>query len=158
MSDERPTPAPDGPVPAGRKASAPASDGPVPAGRKASAPDVRARAWSEGAAAARPNEVARRLRTRALWAGLLLLPATVVAGFLGLASENAGRCLGYGEGCSDTPGWAYLASLAVAATAWIHALCTPDAPAEPTTARKAAFWTLIGAECVFLLLVLTLFG
>ncbi|QGZ49042.1 hypothetical protein GPZ77_12220 [Streptomyces sp. QHH-9511] len=105
----------------------------------------------------RPGGAARRLRTRALWAGLLLVPATVLVGVLGLASENAGRCVGYGEGCSGTPGWVHLASLAVAAVAWIHALSTPDGPA-PATSRTAAFWTTIGAECVFLLLVATAFG
>jgi hypothetical protein len=101
---------------------------------------------------------ARRLRTRALWAGLLLVPGTVLVAIAGLASETGSRCLTYGEGCGTTPGWAYLATLAVAAASWIHALCTPDAPAEPAASRKAAFWTLIGSECVFLVLVLTYFG
>ncbi|MFJ8669146.1 hypothetical protein [Streptomyces sp. NPDC093600] len=122
------------------------------------APEVSAvRARAAAAVEIRPNE-ARRFRTRALWAGLLLMPATVVAGVLGLMSENAGRCVGYGEGCSDTPGWVYLTALAVAAAAWIHALCTPDGDSQPAPGRKAAFWTMIGAECVFLLLVVTYFG
>ncbi|MEU6985435.1 hypothetical protein ABZ946_18690 [Streptomyces sp. NPDC046324] len=101
---------------------------------------------------------ARRLRTRALWAGLLLVPATIVAGLLALSTENAGRCVAYGTSCGSTPGWFYLVTFAITAIAWIHALCTPDGPAEPATSRKAAFWTLVGAESVFLLLVVTSFG
>ncbi|MFI8289806.1 hypothetical protein ACIGBL_11735 [Streptomyces sp. NPDC085614] len=124
--------------------------------RSASVPDGPDHAPA-GAAPSAPSAEAVRLRTRSLWAGLLLIPATVLAGILALASENAGRCVGYRVGCSTTPPWFYLATLAVAAAAWIHALCTPDT-APPAASRKAAFWTLIGAECVFLLLVLTSTG
>ncbi|WP_137989209.1 hypothetical protein [Streptomyces vilmorinianum] len=118
---------------------------------------AHARAASASGGPARPDAAARRLRTRALWAGLLLVPATILAGILALTSENAGRCVGYGEGCGSAPGWLYLAALAVAAAAWIHALCTPDDSA-PAPSRTVAFWTLIGAECVFLLLVVTALG
>ncbi|MFC8272417.1 hypothetical protein ACFUJR_07720 [Streptomyces sp. NPDC057271] len=105
-----------------------------------------------------PATAARRLRTRALWAGLLLVPGAVLAGFLALSTENAARCVAQGHGCGSTPGWLYLATFLVIAAAWIHSLCTPDAPTEPATSRKAAFWTLIGAESVFLLLVATSFA
>ncbi|MEU8619347.1 hypothetical protein [Streptomyces sp. NPDC048623] len=98
---------------------------------------------------------ARRLRTRALWAGLLLVPATVLVVILALASESGTACVMRGT-CGDVPGWAYLATLAVAAVAWIWALSTPDtAPSDPpATSRTAALWILLGAEATFLALVL----
>ncbi|MFD0143100.1 MULTISPECIES: hypothetical protein [unclassified Streptomyces] len=105
-----------------------------------------------------PATPARRLRTRALWAGLLLVPGTVLSGFLALTTENASSCVTHGHHCGSTPGWLYLATFVIIAVAWIHALTTPDAPAEPATSRKAALWTLIGVESVFLLLVATSFA
>lgn len=95
---------------------------------------------------------ARRLRTRALWAGLLLAPATVLVVVLALASESGTACVMNGT-CGEVPGWAYLATLAVAVAAWIRALSTPDTPHAPDLGRTAAFWTLLGAEATFLVLV-----
>ncbi|MFE5483627.1 hypothetical protein [Streptomyces sp. NPDC056527] len=116
---------------------------------------VRARAESGPGGSDRPDPAAYRLRTRALWCGLALAPATVLVVFLALTTPEGSGCVMKGD-CGTTPGWLYLATLAVAAGSWIHALCTPDGPA-PASSRKAAFWTMIGAECVFLLLVLTYF-
>ncbi|WP_370412926.1 hypothetical protein [Streptomyces fradiae] len=95
---------------------------------------------------------ARRLRTRALWAGLLLVPATILVVVLALASESGTGCVMYGT-CGEIPGWAYLATLAVAVAAWIRALSTPDTPHTPATGRTAALWILLGAELTFLSLV-----
>ncbi|WP_329120325.1 hypothetical protein [Streptomyces sp. NBC_01353] len=117
---------------------------------------ARARAASCPGGADRPDPAAYRLRTRALWCGLALAPATVLVVFLSLTTPEGSGCVLNGD-CGTTPGWVYLATLAVAAGSWIHALCTPDGPA-PASSRKAAFWTMIGAECVFLLLVLAYFG
>ncbi|MET9377089.1 hypothetical protein ABZX98_23600 [Streptomyces sp. NPDC002992] len=117
---------------------------------------TRARAASDPDGPVRPDPAAHRLRTRALWWGLALAPATVLVVFLSLATPEGSGCVINGD-CGTTPGWLYLVSLAVAAGAWIHALTTPDGPA-PAPSRKAAFWTMIGAECGFLLLVATYFG
>ncbi|MFF9198486.1 hypothetical protein ACF09L_25035 [Streptomyces sp. NPDC014779] len=95
---------------------------------------------------------ARRLRTRALWAGLLLVPATVLVVVLALATESGTGCVMNGT-CGEIPGWPYLVTLAVAVTAWVHALNTPDTPRTPATGRTAALWTLLGAEATFLALV-----
>ncbi|MER7515991.1 hypothetical protein [Streptomyces sp. NPDC126499] len=98
---------------------------------------------------------ARRLRTRALWTGLGLIPATVLVVVLALASESGTRCVMLGT-CGDVPGRLTLLTLAVAAAAWITALSTPEgAPPAPT--RKAALWLLLGAEATFLTLVLAHF-
>ncbi|MFI0928147.1 hypothetical protein ACH4TP_30110 [Streptomyces sp. NPDC021012] len=95
----------------------------------------------------------RRLRKLSLiWAGLFL-PATVLAGIVALMAENAGRCIEYGDGCGSTPGYPYVVSLALAAVAFAVAQ-----GADRDTVRKAAFWTQLGAESVFLLLVMTTFG
>lgn len=98
---------------------------------------------------------ARRLRARALWTGLGLIPATFLVVLLALASESGTRCVMQGT-CGDVPGWLTLLSLAVAAAAWITALATPDG-ASPAPVRKAAFWILLGAETTFLTLVLAHF-
>ncbi|MEU9860523.1 hypothetical protein AB0D99_06605 [Streptomyces sp. NPDC047971] len=117
---------------------------------------ARVRAASRPGGVARPDPAAYRLRTRALWWGLALAPATVLVVFLSLTTPEGSGCVLNGD-CGTVPGWAYLTTLAVAAGAWIHALLTPDGPA-PASSRKAAFWTMLGAECVFLLLVLSYFG
>ncbi|MFC9588395.1 hypothetical protein [Streptomyces sp. NPDC056944] len=105
-------------------------------------------------AAAVPSAAAgRRLRTMSLILAGLFVPATVLAGIVTLVSENAGRCLAYGEHCSSTPGAAYLVSLAVAAVAFAIAL-----GADRATVRRVAFWTQLGAEFVFLMLVMTAFA
>jgi hypothetical protein len=104
--------------------------------------------------AAAPSQ-ARRLRTRALWTGLGLIPATFLVVVLSLASESGTRCVMQGT-CGDVPGWLALLSLAVAAAAWITALATPVG-ASPAPVRKAAFWILLGAETTFLTLVLAHF-
>ncbi|MFF6777697.1 hypothetical protein ACFY8W_29665 [Streptomyces sp. NPDC012637] len=105
-----------------------------------------------------PKTEARRLRRRALWAGLLLPPATVVVVVLALSTETGTECVMRGT-CTDIPGGLYLGTLAVAAAAWIWALATPDTrppapPAPPAVSRRAALWTLLGAEAFFLTLVL----
>ncbi|MFB9555346.1 hypothetical protein [Streptomyces roseoviridis] len=98
---------------------------------------------------------ARRLRIRALWTGLGLIPATFLVVVLALASESGTRCVMQGT-CGDVPSWLTPLSLAVAAAAWITALCAPaGAPFAPV--RKAAFWTMAGAEATFLTLVLAHF-
>ncbi|GGY30176.1 hypothetical protein [Streptomyces omiyaensis] len=103
-----------------------------------------------GAAPAPP--AARALRRRALWAGLLFLPATLLALVLALASESGSACVMRGT-CRELPGWLYASTLVVAGGAWVRALTVPDG-APPTRARRAALWTLIGAELVFLGLVM----
>ncbi|MFF5971855.1 hypothetical protein ACFY7C_10055 [Streptomyces sp. NPDC012769] len=101
-----------------------------------------------------PGE-ARRLRTRALWAGLLLIPATIGVVILALASEKGTSCVMH-DTCGDVPGWLTLLTLAVGAAAWIRALSTPDG-APPAQDRMAALWILLGAEALFLTLVLAHF-
>ncbi|MET9951495.1 hypothetical protein ABZ135_08080 [Streptomyces sp. NPDC006339] len=98
---------------------------------------------------------ARRLRVRALWTGLGLIPATFLVVVLALASESGTRCVMQGT-CGDVPGWLTVLSLAVAAAAWITALCTPSG-APPAPVRTAAFWIMVGAEATFLTLVLAHF-
>ncbi|MEV4425316.1 hypothetical protein ACIGN6_26025 [Streptomyces sp. NPDC053792] len=95
----------------------------------------------------------RRLRKLSLiWAGLFV-PATLLAGLVALTAENAGRCLTYGEGCGSTPGYPYVASLVLAAVAFATAQ-----GAARTPVAKAAFRVQLGAEAVFLTLVMTTFG
>ncbi|MGW8768923.1 hypothetical protein ACWGN5_41365 [Streptomyces sp. NPDC055815] len=113
----------------------------------------RARATVSPAVPSAADLEARRLRKRSvLWAGLLV-PATVLAGIVALTTENAARCVTYGEGCGSTPGWLYLVILALAAVAFVTAQST-----ERGTVRRAAFWTQLGAELVFVLLVMTAFA
>ncbi|MFE5794198.1 hypothetical protein ACFQ8C_16680 [Streptomyces sp. NPDC056503] len=99
-----------------------------------------------------PGQEARALRRGALWAGLLFLPATLLVVLAALSSETGSECVMRGT-CGDVPGWLYAVTLAVAGTAWLAALTTPDGH-PPATARWAALWTLIAAEVVFLGLVM----
>ncbi|MFF0431644.1 hypothetical protein ACFYU9_05350 [Streptomyces sp. NPDC004327] len=94
---------------------------------------------------------ARRFRVRSLWAGLLLIPATVLVVILALASERGTACVMQGT-CADIPGPLYLATLAVALGALIWTQTTPDG-SPPTPARKAGLATLLGADLLFLTLV-----
>ncbi|MFF0474227.1 hypothetical protein [Streptomyces sp. NPDC004284] len=114
--------------------------------------DSRARAASPSAPSV-PDEGGRRLRKLSLIWAALFVPATVLAGIVALMAENAGRCIEYGDGCGSTPGYAYVVSLALAAVAFAI-----TQGADRGTVRRAAFWTQLGAECVFLVLVATTFG
>ncbi|WP_052499102.1 hypothetical protein [Streptomyces vietnamensis] len=100
-----------------------------------------------------PDVEGARLRKRSLIGAGLFVPATVLAGIVALTAENAGRCITYGEGCGSTPGYPYVVSLVLAAVAFAIAQ-----GADRATVRRAAVWTQLGAEFVFLLLVMTTFG
>ncbi|MFH8338687.1 hypothetical protein [Streptomyces sp. AM6-12] len=67
-----------------------------------------------------------RLITGWAVAGLvLLLPTVVLSWAVVLSGERGTRCLMYGEGCSDIPGWALYAAFALALLAGIVALAWP---------------------------------
>ncbi|MFF9339621.1 MULTISPECIES: hypothetical protein [unclassified Streptomyces] len=102
-----------------------------------------------------PVVPARTLRRCALWAGLLFLPAILLAVVLALSSESGTACVMRGT-CGEVPGWLYWVTLAVAGGAWLRALTVPHG-VPPTRARWAALWTLIGAELLFLGLVTAYF-
>ncbi|MFD9614855.1 hypothetical protein ACFWWS_36355 [Streptomyces sp. NPDC059083] len=105
-------------------------------------------------AAAAPSAAdGRRLRKLSLIGAALLVPATVCAGVVALASENAGRCLTYGEGCGSTPGHPYLLSLAAAAVSFAVVQ-----GADRTVVGRTALGIQLGAELVFTTLVMTAFG
>ncbi|MFF8377054.1 hypothetical protein ACF07V_13090 [Streptomyces sp. NPDC015661] len=115
--------------------------------------ESRARATASPAVPSASDVEGRRLRKRSLiWAGLFV-PATVLAGIVALTAENAGRCLGYGEGCGSTPGYAYVVSLVPAAVAFGIAQ-----GATRLTVGRTAFRVQLGAEAVFLTLVMTTFA
>ncbi|WP_055600437.1 hypothetical protein, partial [Streptomyces aureus] len=63
------------------------------------------------------------------------------------------RCLTYGEACDGTPGFLYVAALAIA----FAALVTVQSSSRPEI-RRAALWAQLGAEGVFLLFLLTAFA
>lgn len=117
-----------------------------------SSPDLRTRAASP-VPITPPDVEGARLRKRALiWAGLLL-PATLLAGVLVLSTEDAALCVFKGTGCGGAPGFLYIASLVIAAAAFVTVQSTSRADV-----RRAALWTQLGAEAVFLLFVLTTFA
>ncbi|MFI8514534.1 hypothetical protein ACIGHB_25740 [Streptomyces sp. NPDC085460] len=154
-----PAPTPDTPAAgphalasAGRHAAS-ASAGPDTA--PAPAAPAPASAGPDTAPAPIPYLDARTLRRAALWAGLLFLPATLLGLVLALSSEAGGVCVMRGT-CREIPGWLYATTLAVAGGAWLRALTVPDG-APPTRARWAALWTLIGAEMIFICLVMGYF-
>ncbi|WP_031005866.1 hypothetical protein [Streptomyces sp. NRRL F-5727] len=134
----------------GPNAPAPA---PTPDARTPDAPS--AVPDTEPATARIPYLEARVLRRAALWAGLLFLPALLLGVVLALSSEAGTACVMRGT-CGEIPGWLYVTTLVVGGGAWIRALTVPDG-APPTPARWAALWTLIGAELVFLALVMGYF-
>ncbi|MFD3530535.1 hypothetical protein [Streptomyces sp. NPDC058664] len=103
-----------------------------------------------------PDVEGARLRKRALIGAGLLLPATLLAGVLALSTEDAGRCVTYGEGCGGAPGFLYAASLVIAAAAFVTVLAVGST--SRAGVRRAALWTQLGAEAVFLLFVLTTFA
>ncbi|RSS50952.1 hypothetical protein [Streptomyces sp. WAC01280] len=115
-------------------------------------PDLRTRAASP-VPITPPDVEGERLRKRSLiWVGLLL-PAALVAGFLTLLTEAASTCIAKGTGCGGAPGYLYVASLVVAGAAFVTVQSTSRADV-----RRAALWTQLGAEAVFLLFVLTTFA
>ncbi|MFF9848069.1 hypothetical protein [Streptomyces litmocidini] len=115
--------------------------------------ETRARATASPAVPPPAEKAGRRLRKLSLiWAGLFV-PATVLAGIVALTTENAARCVEYGDGCGSTPGYAYLGSLVVAVVAFVVAQ-----GAARTTVTRTAFRVQLGAEAVFLMLVMTAFG
>ncbi|MFF3836272.1 hypothetical protein [Streptomyces sp. NPDC001930] len=100
-----------------------------------------------------PDVEGARLRKRSMvWAGLFV-PASLLAGILVLTRENTARCLTYGDACDGTPGLFYVAALAIA----FAALVTVQSASRPEV-RRAALWTQLGAEAVFLLFLLTAFS
>ncbi|MER6097014.1 hypothetical protein ABT154_14375 [Streptomyces sp. NPDC001728] len=100
-----------------------------------------------------PDAEGTRLRKRSMiWAGLFV-PASLLAGILVLTRENTARCLGYGEACDGTPGLLYIAALVVVLAALVTVRSTSRGDV-----RRAAFWTQLGAEGVFLLFLLTAFA
>ncbi|MGW3515509.1 hypothetical protein [Streptomyces hydrogenans] len=117
----------------------------VPVPDTAAAPDAPAH-----------DRAVRLLRRSALWAGLLFLPAILLGVVLALASESGTACVVRGT-CGEVPGWLYAVTLVVAGGAWLRALTVPYG-APPTRARWAALWTLIGAELLFLALVMAYFA
>ncbi|WP_405853673.1 hypothetical protein OG361_14370 [Streptomyces sp. NBC_00090] len=115
-------------------------------------PDLRSRAASP-VPITPPDVEGARLRKRALiWAGLLL-PATLLAGFLALSTEDGSSCVTHGTGCGGAPGFLYVASLVVAGAAFVAVQSTSRADV-----RRAALWIQLGAEAAFLLFVLTTFA
>ncbi|MFI8366012.1 hypothetical protein [Streptomyces sp. NPDC085466] len=127
----------------------------APAAGPAPVPEAPASAGPDAVPAPIPYLDARTLRRAALWAGLLFLPATLLGLVLALSSEAGGVCVMRGT-CREIPGWLYATTLAVAGGAWLRALTVPDG-APPTRARWAALWTLIGAEMIFICLVMGYF-
>ncbi|MFI6417820.1 hypothetical protein ACIBG6_10510 [Streptomyces sp. NPDC050842] len=115
-------------------------------------PDLRRRAASP-VPITPPDVEGARLRKRSLiWAGLLL-PATLLVGFLALTTEAASGCIAKGTGCGGAPGFLYVASLVIAGAAFVAVQSTSRADV-----RRAALWTQLGAEAVFLLFVATTFA
>ncbi|MFF5917662.1 hypothetical protein ACFY8C_04870 [Streptomyces flavochromogenes] len=100
-----------------------------------------------------PDVEGPRLRKLSMIGAGLFVPATLLAGILVLTRENTARCLTYGEACDGTPGFLYVAALAIA----FAALVTVQSTSRPE-ARRAALRTQLGAEAVFLLLLLTAFA
>ena len=92
-------------------------------------------------------------RTR-LWATLaafLFVPAAVVTGVLTLASEQASRCVTYGEQCTPgLPSWVFEWSAGVGAVALLVALAAPT-----VRVRQAALAAQVLAEGTALLVILS---
>ncbi|MFC9389448.1 hypothetical protein DEJ44_11670 [Streptomyces venezuelae] len=100
-----------------------------------------------------PDRAAARLRRRSVVWAALWVPACLLAGVLVLTREKAARCLTYGESCEGTPGVLYVAALVIALVALVTVQSTSRAEV-----RRAAFWTQLGAEGVFLFFLLTAFA
>ncbi|MFD6967206.1 hypothetical protein [Streptomyces sp. NPDC059949] len=92
-------------------------------------------------------------RTR-LWAAVaafLFVPAAVVAGILTLASEQASRCVTYGEQCAPgLPGWLFEWGAGLGAVALLVALAAPA-----VRVRQAALAAQILAEATALVVILS---
>ncbi|MFJ5222847.1 hypothetical protein [Streptomyces sp. NPDC088400] len=92
-------------------------------------------------------------RTR-LWAAVaafLFVPAAVATGILTLASEQASRCMTYGEQCAPgLPGWLFEWSAALGAVALLVALVAPA-----VRVRQAALAVQVLAEATALVVILS---
>ncbi|MFJ5851092.1 hypothetical protein [Streptomyces sp. NPDC092903] len=92
-----------------------------------------------------------RARLWAAVAALLFVPAAVVAGILTLASEQASRCVTYGEQCAPgLPGWLFEWSAGLGAVALLVALAAPA-----VRVRQAALAAQILAEATALVVILS---
>jgi hypothetical protein len=92
-----------------------------------------------------------RTRLWAVLAALLFVPAAVVIGILTLASEQASRCVTYGEQCtSGLPSWVFEWSAGAGAVALLVALAAPT-----VRVRQAALAVQVLAEGTALLVVLS---
>ncbi|MET9520176.1 hypothetical protein [Streptomyces sp. NPDC002994] len=103
------------------------------------------------------SRTAVRLRMASVFAAVLLLPGAVVAWVASVSTEQGGRCLKYGgDACgASPPGWAFVAALVAALVACCTALFIPSRMAGAERIRRAALWTQLAMEGMFLVLVLS---
>lgn len=89
-----------------------------------------------------------------LWAAVaafLFVPAAVATGILTLSSEQASRCVTYGEQCArGLPGWLFEWSAGLGAVAVLVALAAPA-----VRVRQAALAVQILAEVTALVVILS---
>ncbi|MFC9295111.1 hypothetical protein ACFTWH_18665 [Streptomyces sp. NPDC057011] len=92
-----------------------------------------------------------RSRFRAVLSAVLFVPAALAAGVLVLASEEASRCVTYGEQCAaGLPGWLFGWGAGIGAVAFVVALA---APAKGV--RQVSLAVQVFAECTALLVILS---
>ncbi|MEU1483652.1 hypothetical protein [Streptomyces sp. NPDC005752] len=97
------------------------------------------------------GEATDRTRFRSILSAVLFLPAALVAGFLTLSSETAGRCLTYGEECgTPLPGWLFTCGLGVGAVACVVVLVAIE-----VRTRRVAFAAQLLAEVTALVVILS---
>jgi hypothetical protein len=93
----------------------------------------------------------RSSRFWSVLSAVLFVPATLAVGVLTLASEQAGRCVTYGEQCgSSLPGWLFVWGVGVGGVACVVALAAPA-----VRVRRVALIAQLLAECVALMVILS---
>ncbi|HET6857741.1 MAG TPA: hypothetical protein VFH94_11705 [Streptomyces sp.] len=93
----------------------------------------------------------RSIRFWSVLSAVLFIPAALAVGLLTLASEQAGRCVTYGEQCgASLPGWMFAWGVSLGLVACVVAVAT-----SAGRVGRVAFTVQLLAECVALTVILS---
>ncbi|MFE6162899.1 hypothetical protein ACFQ7F_28740 [Streptomyces sp. NPDC056486] len=100
---------------------------------------------------AQETGAADRTRLWSVLSAVLFLPAALAVGALAFSSDQAGRCLTYGEQCgSSLPEWLFVLCLGMGGATFLVALV-----ASSVRVRRMALGVQLSAESMALMVILS---